>query len=411
MKTKILHAVGFPLPLLICLCSACFAQSVSIISPKNGQVFSAPASISLKASADNNDPITKVEFYNGTTKLGEDLTSGNRFFENMEGATPFSTADDFDTGTWTYALQYVDDTVYAGSKSARFEIRKDQPLVANGIRSEVTIVKPVEPDEWYSFAVLFPSVGYEKDTQREAISQFFVSEGQSITLRTDDDIFYLLAGPTENEAVKRVISDSIVKDVWHEVKMHIIHSNGSTGRIELWYDGELVWDLPGDNMQIPPPGYPKWKIGLYKTSFGATVTRRVIYFDNVQVGDDPYSLTWNSVPAGNHTLTAKSIESGGAVTVSAPVNITVNGSLMRSDDDQQSKSLQIQDAESISDENFVMQVFNAYGKYIKSVDLTMSYDDIKDHDFSQYTNQKGLHIFRIMRSDGKIISRKIVLND
>ena len=49
--------------------------SVSITSPANNASFTAAASIAITASASDNGTIAKVEFYNGTTKLGEDVSS------------------------------------------------------------------------------------------------------------------------------------------------------------------------------------------------------------------------------------------------------------------------------------------------------------------------------------------------
>jgi hypothetical protein len=54
--------------------------TTSITSPTGGQSFTAPASISISATAaDTDGTITKVEFYNGGTKLGEDTTSPYNF--------------------------------------------------------------------------------------------------------------------------------------------------------------------------------------------------------------------------------------------------------------------------------------------------------------------------------------------
>jgi hypothetical protein len=53
---------------------------VSISSPITGSSFAAPATISLNAAAsDGNGNISKVEFYNGSTKLGEDLSAPYSF--------------------------------------------------------------------------------------------------------------------------------------------------------------------------------------------------------------------------------------------------------------------------------------------------------------------------------------------
>jgi hypothetical protein len=62
---------------------------VSITSPANSSTFTAPASITINATASDADgAINKVEFYNGTTKLGEDATSPYSFtWSNAGGGT------------------------------------------------------------------------------------------------------------------------------------------------------------------------------------------------------------------------------------------------------------------------------------------------------------------------------------
>jgi regulation of enolase protein 1 (concanavalin A-like superfamily) len=60
--------------------SANAAPAVSLTSPAAGSSFSAPASVSLTASATDSDgTIQKVEFYSGTTLLGVDTTSPYSF--------------------------------------------------------------------------------------------------------------------------------------------------------------------------------------------------------------------------------------------------------------------------------------------------------------------------------------------
>jgi len=68
-----------------------------------------------------------------------------------------------------------------------------------------------------------------------------------------------------------------------------------------------------------------------------TVTKVDFYQGTTFLGTDtssPYSYTWNNVPAGSYSLTAKATDDDSAVTTSAPVNITVNpagGSTMHVD--------------------------------------------------------------------------------
>ncbi len=56
------------------------SPTVSITSPANGATFTAPASITIDATAsDANGTVTKVEFFQGAAKLGEDTTSPYSF--------------------------------------------------------------------------------------------------------------------------------------------------------------------------------------------------------------------------------------------------------------------------------------------------------------------------------------------
>jgi endoglucanase len=56
------------------------SPTVSITAPANGAVFTAPVTVTINANAaDADGTITKVEFFQGTTKLGEDLNSPYSF--------------------------------------------------------------------------------------------------------------------------------------------------------------------------------------------------------------------------------------------------------------------------------------------------------------------------------------------
>lgn len=63
--------------------------TVRITSPASGSTFTAPASVTINATASDADgAIRKVEFFNGSTKLGEDATSPYSFtWSNTSGGT------------------------------------------------------------------------------------------------------------------------------------------------------------------------------------------------------------------------------------------------------------------------------------------------------------------------------------
>ncbi|GAB2566038.1 hypothetical protein GCM10027190_14610 [Spirosoma areae] len=73
---------------------------VSLTSPANSATFTAPATVALAANASDTDgAITKVEFYNGSTKLGEDASSPYQFsWPNVGVGTYTLTAKATDNG-------------------------------------------------------------------------------------------------------------------------------------------------------------------------------------------------------------------------------------------------------------------------------------------------------------------------
>lgn len=208
------------------------------------------------------------------------------FDETFEHLNYFAGAYSIEVGSWDYALQYVDSLAYMGKKSARFEIRKDQPLVKNGIRAEVVIIKKLpEKEMWYSFAVYFPSNGFTKDSEREVINQWYQNGSPATTLRARNDRIYLETG-NEPDKRKQIDIGAIAKDSWHTFVLHFIHSYENDGLIEVWYDDQKVITHRGGNMYNDV--LPKWKIGLYKAAFKygtSALDKRVIFFDNIKVGN------------------------------------------------------------------------------------------------------------------------------
>jgi hypothetical protein len=67
------------------------SPSVSLTSPANGATFTAPATVSLAASASDADGrVSKVEFYNGATRLATDTTSPYSYSWTGVGAGSYS---------------------------------------------------------------------------------------------------------------------------------------------------------------------------------------------------------------------------------------------------------------------------------------------------------------------------------
>ena len=98
------------------------APTITLIAPTNGASFIAPATVNLAATATDSDgTIAKVEFFNGATKLGEDLTSPYTFGwtrSNAESGTFSITAVATDNSGVTATSAAVSITVNANTNQA-----------------------------------------------------------------------------------------------------------------------------------------------------------------------------------------------------------------------------------------------------------------------------------------------------
>lgn len=115
------------------------APSASISSPANGAAFTAPASITINATASDSDgTVTKVEFFNGATKLGEDTSSPYSYTWNSVAAGSYALtarATDDDGATTTSAT--VNITVNApATVNATINSTPSAPAI-NGVKETV----------------------------------------------------------------------------------------------------------------------------------------------------------------------------------------------------------------------------------------------------------------------------------
>lgn len=209
------------------------------------------------------------------------------YSENCDGSTLFATYVKKQTAT-TYAITQTKERYYSAGQSARFELRDTDPEVQSGTRSEIVFPEATNLNRWYSFAIYFPRDGYAKDDADEVINQWHQggSKTPALCLRTRNDILYL-----------RVLGiwkslGTIVKDTWQSYIIHVNHSSGSTGIIEIWRDGKLILSFKGPNMYRVTGDIknPNWKLGIYKSAWNGIaktkVSKRVLYFDNIKMGSE-----------------------------------------------------------------------------------------------------------------------------
>ena len=92
------------------------SPAISITSPDDAQSFTAPASVTIGANASDSDgSVSKVEFYNGSTKLGEDATSPYSFTWNNVTEGSYSLTAKAIDNSGNSATDVVSITVTGGS--------------------------------------------------------------------------------------------------------------------------------------------------------------------------------------------------------------------------------------------------------------------------------------------------------
>ncbi len=134
------------------------APTVSITSPVNNATFTAPANITINATANDADgTITKVEFFEGANKLGEDLTAPYSFsWNNMAAGNYALTAKATDNNGAVTTSVVVNISVTATCTNA-YEPNETQAAAvaiatSSSIQSQIATATDVD---WYKIT---PSV-------------------------------------------------------------------------------------------------------------------------------------------------------------------------------------------------------------------------------------------------------------
>ena len=224
--------------------------------------------------------------------------------DNLEGSSIFSSVPSVQTAT-SYAITTASNPVYQGTKSARFELRDTDPENHSGTRTEISFDDATNLNRWYSYALYVPSAYYKSDPDDEIITQWH--QGGSLTpalcLRVKSDKLYIrILGSTWVEL------GAWDKDAWHAYVMHIKHSSGSDGLIEIWKDGTKILNRSGANMYKVEGDIhnPNVKMGIYKSDWngsGTTSTNiRVLYLDDIRIGNENATYA-DMVPTKNGTTT------------------------------------------------------------------------------------------------------------
>jgi chitinase len=244
--------------------------TVSITSPANNATYTPPASVSITASASDADgTISKVEFYNGATKLGEATASPYTYtWSSVAAGTYALTAKATDNGGAVTTSATVTIVVGTGTGTG-----------CNGIAA------------WSATAV-------------------YVAGNQVVY----NNKVYEAKWWTQNEQPDINIGDG---KVWKYISD--CSGGGGTNTPPV-----VTLTAPASGATYTAPA----TVTITATASDADGSVSKVGFYNgstllSEVTAAPYSYTWSNVAAGTYTITAKATDNASAVTTSGAVTITV----------------------------------------------------------------------------------------
>src|SRR5688572_23692368 len=276
--------------------------AITLTAPTNNANFAAGASITLSSTATDSDgTVNKVEFFNGGTKLGEDLTSPYSFsWTNVPvgNYTLSAKATDNRGGVTTSSPVSISVTnpntlptvaLTSPANNASFIQGAAIPLTANAADANGTVAKVEfyngntklgeDTSGPYAFTWNNAPVGTHSITARATDNQGGVTTSAAISVRVNG---------ANNPPVVAIISPtanaSFIAGTSIAISASASDANGSISKVEF-YNGNT-------------------KLGEDATS--------------------PYSFVWTNVATGNYSLTARATDNQAATTTSATVSIRVN---------------------------------------------------------------------------------------
>ncbi|SFF97199.1 polysaccharide lyase [Pontibacter chinhatensis] len=245
----------------------------------------------------------ELEDMTPTAELGTEATdlatSANLIFnETFESGNGFSGIKH--QSSTNYGFSVVSNPAFEGSKAGRFELRDTDAEASGGTRTEFLFPEDTRAKEgWYSFAGYFPSSDYADEKSRDIITQWHQGGGSGsphTVLVVENGEFIMHVGEA------RLPLGKMTKNVWHKFVIHMVHSGGSDGLIEVWLNDKKVASRSGATIKS---GYelPRWKVGIYKWDWNGSETtntkKRVWYIDNVKLGNSKASLSEMSSGSGS----------------------------------------------------------------------------------------------------------------
>ncbi|GHN02625.1 hypothetical protein WSM22_41140 [Cytophagales bacterium WSM2-2] len=275
------------------------APTVSITNPANNGSFATGSTITINATAaDSDGTISKVEFFQGSTKLGEDLTSAYSFAWTSVSA-----------GNYSLTVKATDN-LGAVTTSTPVAIKVDNLPV-------VSLTSPVNNANFATGSTITITATATDTDGTISKVEFFQGTTKLGQATTSPYSFAWTSIPAGNYSLTAKATDNL-NGVTISSAIAITVSTANTAPVV-----SIV--SPVTNASFTTGSAVT--INANATDGDGTISKVEFFQGSTKLGEDltsPYSFAWSSVPAGNYSLTAKATDNAGATTISIAIPVVVN---------------------------------------------------------------------------------------
>ena len=280
------------------------APVVTIITPTNNAIYTAPASVTITANANDTDgSISKVEFYTGTTLLTTDAT------------TPYSyTWANVGTGTYTITAKAYDN-VNAVTTSTAIIVQVNAP--ANQLPT-VSITAPTNNAVYTAPASI--TITANANDADGSISKVEIYNGTTL-LNSNNTAPYSYVWTnvaTGTYSITAKAYDNLNAVTTSTVI--VVQVNAPANQLPI-----VSITTPTNNAVYTAPA--SITIIANANDADGSISKVEFYNGTTLLTTDavsPYSYVWTSVGAGTYNITAKAYDNVNAVTTSSVITVQVN---------------------------------------------------------------------------------------
>ncbi len=327
------------------------APSTSITAPSNGASFTTGDNITINADASDSDgSISKVEFFQGSTKLGEDTSSPysytwNNVLAGNYNLTSVATDDQGATGTSSAVSVSVSSAPPSGSNLA---LNKPVTVSSEQASNPGPNLVDDDPDSRWSAS------GYPQWAEVDLGGTYSLSNTEVICF-SDRAYQYIIEASSNGTSYNLIVdrsgnttpgtNTSPITDNFSPVDARYVRItvSGASGYTGSWVSLEelrVFGEEGGGNPNVNPTTSITSPVNGTGFTEGDNITinadaadsdgsiSKVEFFQGVtKLGEDltsPYSYAWTNVSGGSYDLTTVATDDQGGTGTSAVVSITVN---------------------------------------------------------------------------------------